>query len=252
MRCQDEERYRVHARLATYRRRVDGARRVLEEASRRGPLVVSTSWGKDSVALADLAIETLGPVPLLHLAGAPLPGTEPVVAHFRSRTEVHEVPPPRSLSEMIEWLREVGLGIDRTRAGRRAGAAPKKAAGTQWCLDHGYAAQALGMRAEENPASRGRLFRARGLVFAARGLVIACPLGWWTAADVWAYIVERALPYHPMYDCETHGMTRETLRNAGWLSTAGAERGRIAWLRAHYPEQYRALSAEFPQVTRYV
>lgn len=67
---------------------------------------------------------------------------------------------------------------------------------------------------------------------------------------MWARIAERGLPYHPLYDCESHGMTRETLRNSGWLTTVGAAEGRIAWLRQHFPEQYRALAAEFPQVRR--
>jgi phosphoadenosine phosphosulfate reductase len=76
-----------------------------------------------------------------------------------------------------------------------------------------------------------------------------CPLMGWTAKDVWAYIVSRRLPYNRrIYDAETHDQTRETIRNTGWLSTDGAAQGRIAWLRAHFPTEYRLLADEFPQV----
>jgi 3'-phosphoadenosine 5'-phosphosulfate sulfotransferase (PAPS reductase)/FAD synthetase len=76
----------------------------------------------------------------------------------------------------------------------------------------------------------------------------AQPLAWWSAQDTWAYLFSREVPYHPLYDRETHGQTRETLRNTGWLSTDGAEQGRIAWLREHYPDQYRLLEAAFPRI----
>jgi phosphoadenosine phosphosulfate reductase len=248
----DLARYLVHAQIPSHRRRVERARAILRDAALLGPLVVATSWGKDSVALADLTIETLGPVPLLHLTSSyRLPGWERVAEHFAARTTVYEITPRRSLAETIGWLREIGLGCERSRSSRRAASEPKKDAGTAWCLDKGFPVQAMGLRAEENPGTRGKLFRVRGPIYQARGMTIVCPLAWWSAADVWAYLAARGLPYHPLYDAESHGLTRETLRNAGWLTTSGAERGRIAWLRAHYPEQYRLLAREFPQVTRY-
>ena len=240
----------AHARTAGYRARVERARSLLcAAADQHGPVVVSTSWGKDSTALADLAIEALGAAPLLHIASSyRLPGWERVAERFASRAVVHEIAPRRTLEEVIAWLRDVGLPHERSSAEQAAVvAALKKDVGTAWCLRHGFGAQALGMRAEENPHTRGRLFRARGLMYQSRGVVVVNPLGWWSAADVWAYIVERDLPYHPMYDCETHGMTRETLRNAGWLSTDGAERGRVGWLREHYPAEFRSLVSAFPQ-----
>lgn len=247
------ETYRVRAQLPSFRRRVLAADAVLRSASERGPIIVATSWGKDSTALADLAVQTLGRVPLLHIASSyRLPGWQRVHDHFAARTEVVTIEPRRTLTETLEWLHAVGLPHERTRSQQAAVvSAIKKDVGTTYCQNNGYAVQALGMRAEENPRTRGRLFRVRGLTYEARGLTIVNPIGWWTAADVWSYIADRGLPYHPMYDCESHGLTRETLRNAGWLTTDSAERGRIAWLRTHFREQYRLLEREFPQVKIY-
>jgi phosphoadenosine phosphosulfate reductase len=250
----DHAAYLAHSRTAAYRRAVDHAAGILEKAAQVGPLVVMTSWGKDSVVLADLALRTLGRVPLLHIASSyRIPGWEGVYEHFAARTDVHTIEPRRTLSETIEWLREVGLPHERTPSQQQAVVqAIKKDVGTDWCRQHGFAVQALGMRAAENMRTRGRLFQRCGLVYMARGLMVAAPLGWWSARDVWAYLVAHGLPWHPMYDMETHGVTRETLRNSGWLSTDNAHTGRIAWLRHHYPDQFRMLVANFPQVTRWV
>lgn len=249
----DRAAYLAHASTRAFCRRVEEACRVIEEAGAKGRVVVSTSWGKDSVVLANLALRLLGRVQLLHIASSyRLPGYERVQEYFEARTDVHVIQPRMTLAETIEWLREVGLPHERTKAQQAAVVKKiKKDVGIEWCKAKGYTVQMLGMRADENQRTRGLLFRRRGLIYEARGITMAAPLGWWTARDVWAYIVANDLPWHPMYDMETHGVTRETIRNAGWLSTDGAERGRITWLRHHYPEQYRMLVTEFPQAAAF-
>jgi phosphoadenosine phosphosulfate reductase len=241
--------YEVWATLDAHRRRVDEARAAIRRAAAVGPLVVSSSWGKDSVALCDLAINVLGPVDIMHVRSSyELPGGEHVEAHFRERANVIDVPARLSLQETIAWLRTHGLGHEREkRAG--AGKRRKADAALEWVLSRGYASQALGMRAEESPARR-TCFRVRGIVYGAHGIVIANPLGWWSTRDVWAYLVSRGLPWHRLYDLETHGFNRESLRNSGWLTWAAApdNGGRAQWLQAHYPERWRDLTTEFPRL----
>lgn len=249
----DRAAYIAHSNMSAFKRRVQQAQDVMRRAASRGPVVVSTSWGKDSVVLADLALRTLGRVPLLHIASSyRIQGFERAQSHFEARTNVHVIEPRRTLTETIEWLHDVGLPHERTKSQQAdVVKAIKKDVGTDWCNRNGYSVQLLGMRAEENQRTRGMLFRRLGLIYEARGISIGAPLGWWTARDVWAYIVVHDLPWHPMYDMETHGVTRETIRNAGWLSTDGAEHGRISWLRHHYPEHYRELVENFPQISAY-
>lgn len=159
-----------------------------------------------------------------------------------------DVPARLSLQDTIAWLRTHGLGHEREKRGG-AGKKRKADAALEWVLSRGYDVQALGMRAEESPARR-TCFRIRGLVYEAHGIVVANPIGWWSTRDVWAYLVSRDLPWHRLYDLETHGFTRETLRNSGWLTWAAApdNGGRAQWLEAHYPEQWRALLADFPRL----
>lgn len=218
-------------------------------------MVVASSWGKDSVALCDIAIETLGRVPIMHL-GSPygLPGYEEVTEHFRERTTVHVVESAMSLDEYIEWCRDIGLPHERTRGAQgRAVSQIKRSRGDEAVKALGFAVQALGLRASER-GPRERLLRARGPTYQLlSGTWKTNPLAWWTTQDVWAYIVSRDLPYNRrIYDAETHELTRETIRNTGWLSTDGAHEGRIAWLRAHFPEQYRTLACAFPEIWRLV
>lgn len=242
--------YLTHARTRAYARHVDGAKRILDRAAERGPIVVSMSWGKDSVAMGDLALEHLGRVPMLHLASPyALPGSEHVRAHFEARTNVTVLEATRTLAEYIEWCREIGLPHERTKSAKaRAVAEIKKDRGNDWCRENGYAVQALGMRiAEHGP--RAAMLRARGPTYElASGAVKTCPLAYWSTADVWARIVSRDLPYPRLYDCETHNLTRESLRNTGWLSTDGTHAGRLLWLRQHFPHQWAALLDEFPHL----
>ena len=243
----DLRQYEVWSRTLVHRRRVDVARREIERAATLGSLVVSTSWGKDSCALLDLAIDVLGHVDAVHLDSAyKLPGGERVVEHFASRCTVHTVPSVMTLDEIVAWLQTHGLDLDRARL-KDAGKRRKTDALTAWVRVR-YEVQALGMRAAESKARR-ECFRARGLTYRAHDLLVSNPIGWWQTEDVWSRIASRGLPYHPLYDCETHGLDRQSLRNAGWLTVQSDQiDARVAWLRAHYPEQYRALADAFPRV----
>ena len=248
----DPDVYRLRARSRPFKRKLDEARRALEEAGRVGSVAVAMSYGKDSIAVGALALEVLGPVPVMHQESSyRLPGWEPVQEYFRARTTVHTIPAKRTLEETIAWLHEVGLGYERetTYSSKTANRA-KRDLGDAWCETHGINALALGLRAEESKV-RKMVMRKRGLVYQLRsGQWRVQPIGWWTVADVWALIFSRELPYPRVYDCESHGYTRENLHNTGWLTTIGARDGRIAWLRHHFPEQYRALVREFPRVQR--
>lgn len=250
----DIRQYMLWARSRQHQARVAESRRILWRAAAHGTIVVSTSWGKDSIALCDLALETLGGLDMLHMASPyELPGYDETVAHFSARGRVHVLDPQRTLEETIAWLGEVGLGHERETAhGRRVAHRAKRDRSLEWCAERGFRVQALGMRIAEG-GPRARLLRNKGAVYArADGTVVACPIAHWDALDVWARIFSRELPYNRcLYDAETHGLTRETIRNTGWLTTIDAPNGRIAWLRQHFPENYAMLVEAFPRIAAY-
>lgn len=256
MKLRDERRYqpnprwretgRLHARLASTRRRIDGAREALRAATEAGRLVVASSWGKDSTVLLDLATEVLGPVDVLYLeSGYEMPGTEEQIAYWSGRGCRVQRVPGRGLAETIAWLHDVGLGWERED--QSAASRSKATRAETWCAEHGFDVSILGLRAEESIHRRIRSAHY-GLVYRRRdGHTVATPLAWWTAADVWSWIACRDLPYLPLYDAETHGLSRYTLRNTGWLTTVDVDR-RMPWLREHYPDLWRRLTDEFPHM----
>ncbi len=246
----DLRRYEAHAKTGAFARKLHRARLEVEHALKSGQAwVASSSWGKDSCALAGVLLDVHGPgFDVVHLRSPyELPGYERVIEWFAARCVIHTVETQRTLAEYISWLQQHGLDLDRERE-QSAGKARKVNELLSWVRARSYALQFLGMRADESKARR-MCFRVRGLTYEAHGLTVSNPLGWWTTVDVWAYLVSRGIPWHPLYDCETHGVTREQIRNAGWLTVQGdATDWRIPWLRQHYPEQYRDLARAFPRV----
>lgn len=235
----------LHAATNVYRRRVKlAASHILSlDRATAGSWAVSCSWGKDSTALVALAVATMSEPPrVFHLASPyALPGADKVAAWAHDRCRVEVVPYAKCLSEYVAWLQDAGLGFERED--KSAGAAAKVEGGAEWATSRGVAGLALGLRRQE---SARRTYITGGPVLRKSGLVMANPLADWTAADVWTYTHQSGLPYHPMYDAETHGYSRETIRNGGWLTTI--DPGRIPWLRRHYPKQYRMLEDAFPYV----
>ena len=253
MRPQDRARYLMHSRTRGHLARVERARSILrtavEIAGGVEAVAVFTSWGSDSVPLCDLAMTTLGPVTMVHMASAyEMPGGERVVEHFAARGRVVDIPPSRTLDETVSWLHDIGLGCDReSETSRKVTNRAKGDKGTRWAMDNGVADTELGTRADDTHARRPPGDEPRP-AHHPRGLTIACPLASWSTVDVWAYAVSRGLPWHPLYDCEGLGFTRENLSNIGWLTTHGVTSGRIAWLRRYYPDLHTRITEEWPHL----
>jgi len=248
--------YRVHGLTDEYRAKVGAARYVIRKYN-PSAVVTSVSGGKDSTVLLHLVANAFGVKPrAYHIASnANLPGLDTVLAWYREVADLRVIE-CASLADYIERLRAIGLPHERTDAEQRSVVLQgKKERGTEVAKELGARFVFLGLRAEE---SKNRRFLGKTMCFSARGLIHTCPLRDWTARDVWAYIVEHDLPYLPMYDCETHGFTRETIRNTGFLTTDGLKgyknygnNSYVAWLTTHYPAYAQILLREFPQLARW-
>jgi phosphoadenosine phosphosulfate reductase len=242
----------AHSRSRAFCDRVERARALISEMD-ASTTVVSTSWGKDSVVLMHLSF-VAGLRHAVHVSSSyALPGYESVRAYFESIMHVTTLAPRLSLDEMLFLCHDLGLPHERTEQGQAGVVASiKKDYASEYCSTNGFLTCLMGMRAEESPGKRGRLFRTVGVTYKTRGITYCNPLAWWRSGDVWAYIAANELPYNNrIYDATTHGLTRAEIRNTGWLSTDGAQHGRIAWLRQHFPEQYLLLLSHFPEISSY-
>jgi len=246
--------YRIHARTRAYAVAVERASERLAEAASLGRVLVSSSWGKDSVVLVYLAARA-GLTEVLHMPSpAAMPGTDEIEAWCAEHMRVSVFRTPMAtIEERLAWTHEVGLGHERTASQQAAVVQSlKKSKGTAYAIERGFGVMALGLRGAESGA-RAMNARARGAIYPHSDGVTRClPLLDWSARDVWACIAVNGLPYLPLYDLETHGQTRETIRNAGWTTTDGAARsGRVAWLKHHFPEYFARMKREFPQIAEH-
>lgn len=151
-----------------------------------GPGVISTSWGKDSVAAAHLALCVKPDLPLIWVRSDPyeMPECEDVRDAFLSSH------PSTRYEERVVHLRNPKRGEPGYVAHQLN---PDKH--SQDVLGEAITERYLsGVRAEES--------RIRGKSLAHRGLTTknTCrPLGWWTAVDVFAFLAREYLPVHPAY-----------------------------------------------------
>lgn len=122
---------------------------------------------------------------------------------------------------------------------------------------------------EQSGSMSGNLFigmckeesRAREIALSKKGQIYqtndrkgwtCCPLAYWTAADIWAYIVSRSLPYLSIYDLPH--WSRERIRNELTVIYCPdlVLKGELLQYKLAYPELYSRLCAEFPEIRRFL
>ncbi|ERS60792.1 hypothetical protein HMPREF1261_00456 [Corynebacterium sp. KPL1818] len=202
------------------------------EAIRRfadtGDCYLSTSWGKDSTVLVDLAGRAGVNIPIVSLVsdGYELPGTAQVRDMMRERhphLEYHELvlpPQPNRWWDTTTVKRtkhdaDIGWRLIEKRFGPR---------------------HITGIRAEES--------RIRTLVqhrFGDATERTARPIGTWAATDIFAYLAGHNLPVHPAY-AMSHGGTldRRWLRVHALGGVTGADKGRADWEESYFGDVIRS------------
>ena len=192
----------------------------------RGPAYCAVSWGKDSVALADLVCREAAAVPLVWVRVEPVknPDCEKVRDAFLSahpRAEYHEVE-TRCGRSRLGWHATGTLEAGFREACRRFG-------------DHRFS----GVRSDESAA--------RKLSRAVHGTATATscrPILDWSAADVFAYLAHHRLPVHPAYAMTGGGRwDRGRIRVASLGGRRGDGVGRAEWEREYYGDVLRRLDA---------
>lgn len=207
----------------------------LEAFAAAGPCHVSVSWGKDSCVVAHLAWtlrEERGiDLPLSHVRIPPLDNPHSVLVRdaFLERWPMryHETESP------CFWY---GGEWHTVREGASAHQLGAFELGFQAaCQALGSERYVTGIRGQES-GRRKMSMRHLGLSTAR-----ACrPLGWWTAADVYAYLHAHDLPVHPAYAMTFGGrIDRAHLRVDALGLDAGTMFGRREWEEHYYREHLR-------------
>ena len=119
--------------------------------------------------------------------------------------------------------------------------------------EYGFDGVAYGLRADENPGSRGKLARYRGAVFQYKrdGLWACQAIFDWEYNDVWAFIVSNGLEYCGVYD-KLWDAPEDDQRLSYWAGETKRRWGRWAWLKRNYPELFNRFAEQFPEARNFV
>jgi phosphoadenosine phosphosulfate reductase len=252
MTAEERAEYRLWAGLPAFRRRVAQAESVIDAALADGTrLYVAWSGGKDSTVLLHLVRKRHPDVPVLFIdSGAEFPDTLAFITEVERawRLNLTIMEPAMSLLELYAWAGWWGSS-DAPR-GLRAGEITRiliRDPAARMRVEAGCEGAFLGLRAEESYARRLNARTRSPLYRTKEGIAHCTPLVWWTARDVWAYIVAYDVPWNPVYDKAWPGgreairvgayagSTISTLRNARW-----------AFVQRHYPALWHTFCARFP------
>jgi len=253
----ERETYMLHAMLPGFKRKVSKSLEIIRQALAIEGVKwsASVSFGKDSLVMLDLLSQVMDEIPVYFMdSDYKLPE---IYETIEKAHEKYKINISRSFFADRRPMKEVwdkfGIpGINRTtNMQNKALKVLKKDVSDRWAKEHGYNGIFWGIRKQES-AQRKWMVTSFGVTFENKqGFYRCAPLAYWDAKDVWAYIVSRNLDYPKLYDYQKY-QTRDWIRNTGWATTDGAERGRIIWLREFYPNYYDELRWMLPKIDEYV
>lgn len=245
----------LHSKSESFMKKVKNSIKILKMAFEENPnWFVSCSFGKDSIALLDLVLrvqkcrviyrDNLYALPCIYETVEKLEKK----LNFKTERIIYTF-------DFKEFLKEYGLpGINRTKLQHeKAVKLIKKDVLKEYVIKEKGYGTIWGLRKEESK-KRLKLINSYGYIYENKtdGLRYCSPIAEWSHIDVWAYIYMTCSPYPDLYDKQNCSYTRETIRNNSWITTDGADSGKMVWLQHNYPEYFDNLATEFPILRSYV
>lgn len=251
------EMYQLHAKVdRQYKRRVEESIAIIHDGlSRMEKPYVGFSRGKDSTALLHLVKSISPEVAVLSVVtDADLPD---MVAYGERLMEAwgieaNWIRPQMSVFEILQIAKEKygtiwGQANDaRSLLDKVCFFDPLMDAARQMRLDGSF----LGLRKEESRGRRANL-NVRGAVYYHQGrdMWTCCPLMSWSRRDVMAYLVSHDIPIGPVYSKTRFHRAPDDIREGWYVPGAYANfDGKAAWLKYYYPDLYRRLIEQFPEI----
>ena len=235
-----------------WQKQLDKALSVIDEAlSEYKNPYMSMSWGKDSIFLYFLLREIKPDIPVIYVnSGYALPDTYAIRNRIikEYNPNYYEIDQP---TDYIELCKIVGLPHERSRQDQKnAVQLIKKNVLDDFALSQGFDLCFWGIRNDE---SKGRLhmFMKNGFFVRTTQMHKCHPIALITLQQLWYFYDKLKLPMNEIYN-KTLFLDRFQIRNTGWISTDGAENGKIQWLKYYYPDYFLKLLNEFPNIKAYV
>lgn len=239
----------VHARTQAYRRRIDGARRVIDAAlEQTRNWGVMWSAGKDSTVMTHM-LRREGLEVVSEKDDLDYPGEREYVQRLAAEWGLRL----RIISPSISPAAWIAANSATMMAGHDI---HSRAAGLSKACFYGLMREAsatydgifLGLRAAESRARktnrnvRGSLYRRANCQWTCTPIADLCD------QDIYAYALEHGVELLSIYRCIglMHRDEPGRVRKSWWLPGDSASDGSVVWLRRYYPSLYRQMLAWFP------
>ena len=228
---------------ARYESAISDASGIIESiGAHAGRVAVAVSGGKDSTAMAHIALTVLPVKPLLvwNDSGLELPESEAVVRSLAARLGCRLA---IATGKALDIKRKLG-GFGAEKKARRTDELAIIYPVRELLRAEGMEVNLVGLREQES-YTRKMVIRKMGPTYQSKrwGCLVGWPMRRWSAADVFAYIDEHDLPLHPAYT-RTDWADRNSIR-VSWLWDSTRERfGDIEYLRRYYPKIWAQLKSE--------
>ncbi len=222
-----EQQAEVHSNLTSFKRHLQRAETALLSFAGNRRAFAGVSWGKDSTVLAHLIARLTPNVPLVWVRVEPdynpdCPLVRDAFLSANPGVNYYEIAVKRDATAqyVAHGTLEAGMKIARKRFGD---------------------AHISGVRADE---SKVRMRRMATWGESSPGT--CAPIGWWSAWDVYAYLVSRRLPIHPAYACTMNGLLDPIGLRVSPLGGKCGERpgdnfGRKEWEERYYGQHLARL-----------
>lgn len=203
------------------------ARQAVRDFANKGPCYVSTSWGKDSTALAHIVATSGCHLPLVWVRVKKWENPDCLLVRDEFLRRFGDCVDYEEIEVEATAMRWWDEGAETESSSKRTSRGGFKIAEEA----HG-GRHISGIRAEE---SRVRTIAQKR--WGAASSKACRPLGWWKATDVFAYLDKYDLPIHPAYAMSYGGrIDRRWLRVSSLGGIRGADQGRAEWEAHYYPD----------------
>jgi len=213
---------------------------------------LACSWGKDSTVLLYFVRQIKPNIPIIYLNSG---YSFPDVYEFRDRLLNENDLNYIELKQEIDYLelcKQIGLPHERSKQDQdKAVKLIKKNVLDDFVKQENYDGCFWGIRSDES-RKRKDLIRYKGTCFKNVDSLYRCsPLAYISDFEIWQIIDILKIQYCFLYD-KNDVLKRSEIRNSGWISTDGAERGKILHTKRYYPELFNKLVKEFPKIRSYI
>lgn len=236
MELHEREAFLAYSLLPNFKRRVDAALEVIQEALQIAPSYAAVSWGKDSVVMLHLCQQVKTDILAVNIADE--------YQHLQDSYSQVEL-------DYVERFKPNLQKIISTDG---------KFKPVYKQLKNSTPMALVGCRAEESHPRKMAICKY-GLIHQYRdGRHRAFPLAWWKWQDVWAYICLHDLPYLKSYDAMISGDRSQSrsaiihgfnLHKRKHLESVVSGKSLFSKLKQTSPEYYRMYCDMFPEVSTY-